>query len=137
MPPEVVLREVQAWIRKAESDLRNIDLVMVAEDAPFDTACFHAQQAAEKYIKALLTFLGIPFTKTHDLPELTLLLPADSMLRSEIDDLSDLADAAVTARYPDDMVEYDRPVAEELVDKAQSVKAAVLAELSRRGYLGP
>jgi len=74
MPPEAVIKEVKAWISKAENDFKNIKLVLPARDAPFDTVCFHAQQAAEKYIKAMLTFYGVPFSKTHDLPELLLLL---------------------------------------------------------------
>lgn len=135
MPPEAVLREVSAWINKAESDLKNVGLVLPAEDAPLDTVCFHAQQAAEKYIKALLTFLGIPFPKTHDLPELLLLLPGDSRVPAEVGDLSELADAGVSTRYPDDMTLYDRATAEEMVHKALAVKLAVIAELERRGFL--
>ena len=81
MPSDAVLHEVDAWIKKAESDFRNIEIVMPAEDAPFDTVCFHAQQAAEKYLKALLTFYGVPFGRTHDLPELILKLPEDSCSR--------------------------------------------------------
>ncbi len=105
-----------------------------APDAPFDTVCFHAEQAAEKYLKALLTFLGVPFGKTHDLPELLLLLPDDSSISVAVGDLSGLADAAVAARYPDDLSEYDRVVAEDMVRQAETVKSAVLRELEGRGY---
>lgn len=133
MPPEAVLHEVAAWIGKAENDLKNIELVLPAEDAPLDTVCYHAQQAAEKYLKALLTFLGIPFPKTHDLPELALRLPVDSAVRREVGDLSELADAAVSARYPGDMADYDRVTAEDMVRHALAVKTAVLAELERHG----
>ena len=135
MQPEAVLREVDAWIKKAESDFRNIYLVLPAGDAPFDTVCFHAQQASEKYLKALLTFLGIPFIKTHDLPELLLLLPDDSSVPAEVGDLSDLTDAAITSRYPGDFLEYDRNVAEEMTHKAETVKSSVLSELARRDYV--
>lgn len=134
MPPEEVLREVAGWIRKAENDLRNIEIVLPEEDAPFDTVCFHAQQAAEKYLKALLTFLGVAFPKTHDLPELLLLLPDDSRVPSSVGDLSDVADAAVSVRYPGDPDEFDRSAAEDLVSKAKLVKAVVIAELARLGY---
>ncbi len=68
MPPRDVMEEVAAWIKKAESDLKNISLVLPAEDAPFDTVAFHAQQAAEKYLKALLTFYGVPSRRTLCLP---------------------------------------------------------------------
>jgi len=120
---------------KAENDLKNIELVMKAADAPFDTVCFHAQQAAEKYIKALLTFYGIAFGKSHDLPELALLLPSTSRVPSEVGDLSELTDAAVIARYPGEAEEFNRETAEKLLKQAQIVKASVLAELRRSGLL--
>jgi len=134
MPSDAVLCEVEAWIRKAESDFKNIELVLPAPDAPFDTVCFHAQQAAEKYLKALLTFFGIPFGRIHDLPELVLFMPDDCPVRDIVGDLSDLTDAAVSARYPDDLLEYDRATAEEMTRKASVVRSAVLKEMARRGY---
>lgn len=136
MPREEVLREVAGWIAKAESDLKNIELVLPADDAPLDTMCFHAQQAAEKYLKALFTCYGIDFGRTHDLPELVLLLPSDSTVPTSVSDLSELTDAAVACRYPGDPDEFDRPLAERLVQQARDVKAVVLAELERLRY-GP
>lgn len=137
MRRDLVMRVVSNWIKKAESDLKNIALVLPARDAPLDTVCFHAQQAAEKYIKALLTFLGIPFPKTHDLPELVLLLPADSQVRNEVGDLSELADAGVTSRYPEDIWICDRDTAQVMVNQATMVKSSVILELERRGYASP
>jgi len=134
MPPEEVLREIAGWISKAESDFRNIDIVLPAKDAPLDTVCFHAQQGAEKYIKALLTFYGIPFGRSHDLPELLLLLPPESRVPAGVGDLSALADAAVASRYPGDPGEYDRASTQGLVQQARTVRLAVLEELERRGY---
>lgn len=134
MPPEPVLKEVEAWMRRAESDFRNIELVLPAADAPFDTVCFHAQQAAEKYLKALLTYYGVPFGRTHDLPELLRLLPSDSALPQTVGDLSELADAAVLARSPSDPDEFTREVATQLVEQARAVKSAVIAELKGIAY---
>jgi hypothetical protein len=37
---------------------------------PFDTACFHAQQAVEKYLKGVILLADQPFPFTHDLKEL-------------------------------------------------------------------
>jgi HEPN domain-containing protein len=137
MPSREVLEEVAAWIAKAESDFKNIELVLPADDAPFDTVCFHAQQAAEKYLKALLTFYGIPFRKTHDLPELVLLLPSRSSVPGEVGDLTDLTYAAADARYPNAAVQYDRTMAEGAVRTAELVKFSVLEELSSAGYIKP
>ena len=62
---------VRGWIEKAENDLKTAILTLRAgEECPADTVGFHAQQCAEKYLKALLTARGIDFPKTHDLGEL-------------------------------------------------------------------
>ena len=60
---------IRLRVEKAEHDLRNAEHTLTIEqDCPFDTVCFHAQQCAEKYLKALLVWKGIPFPKTHNLP---------------------------------------------------------------------
>jgi HEPN domain-containing protein len=61
------------WVSYAEEDL------VMAKSAlkrikPLTTAsCFHSQQCAEKYLKALLIAQNIEFPKTHDLPTLNTL----------------------------------------------------------------
>ncbi len=132
MAAKAVISEVKAWIQKAEADFQNIELVLPAKNAPFDTVCFHAQQAAKKYIKALLPFYGIPFGKSHDVDELLNLLPSKSKVRAAVGDLSELSDAAVMTRYPEDWdEEYDREIAERLVQQALMVKSAVMNELKQ------
>ena len=54
------------WMRKGDSDLADARRT-VGSGGPYDTACFHAQQAVEKYLKALLAFDGQPIPRTHDL----------------------------------------------------------------------
>ena len=46
----------RGWFRKAESDLYTAQRTLDG-DGPYDTACFHAQQVAEKYLKGLLAFM--------------------------------------------------------------------------------
>jgi HEPN domain-containing protein len=60
---------VRGWLLKAESDLSNARICLAAGQA-LDTACFHAQQAAEKFIKAHLTAYGIDFPFIHNLEKL-------------------------------------------------------------------
>jgi HEPN domain-containing protein len=58
-PPEVV-EILRQWVRKAEHDIEATRRIMAIEEGcPFDTVCFHCQQAAEKYLKCPLTYLGI------------------------------------------------------------------------------
>lgn len=55
---------VSAWLRKAEHDLLNIENNLASKEIPWDTVCFHAQQAAEKILKA---FSG--FSRTRSLED--------------------------------------------------------------------
>ena len=59
---------VRGWFSKAESDLITARLLL--EAGPYDNACFHAQQAVEKYLKGRLVLGEVPFPLTHDLQEL-------------------------------------------------------------------
>lgn len=60
---------VRGWLKKAESDLAAADLCLEAGRA-LDAACFHAQQAAEKFLKAYLLAQGADFPLTHNLEKL-------------------------------------------------------------------
>ena len=42
----------RTWLAKAEHDLLNIENNLQGLEIPWDTICFHAQQAAEKFLKA-------------------------------------------------------------------------------------
>jgi HEPN domain-containing protein len=66
-----------------------------------DQVCFHCQQCAEKYLKAVLHELGVAFSKTHDLEGLLdLLLPHHSALGRFRRGLRFLTEFAVDPRYP-------------------------------------
>ena len=68
--------DTEERLRKAEARLCFDDERMnAAEDLNYDLACFLAQQSVEKYLKALLCENSVPFPKTHDLNELSALLP--------------------------------------------------------------
>ena len=100
-------------------DLRTAGREFAAEPDPnFDAACFHAQQCAEKYLKAVLQEREAAFGKTHDL--LTLLdtlgpsNPSFADIREVVDELTDYA---VDLRYPGDSADRDR--AERAVETAR------------------
>lgn len=59
------------WIAKAEGDFATAQRELGATDRPnYDAVCFHAQQCAEKYLKAFLQEANFAFPKTHDLTDL-------------------------------------------------------------------
>jgi HEPN domain-containing protein len=123
MKPDALLA-AQRWMDKAASDLRACRILLAADDAPLSAVCFHAQQAAEKAVKALLTANGRPFPKTHHLPTVVRMLPADAGVGLTLDEQVELTHFAVAPRYPDDYVEIDRALAERLHALAESCAAA-------------
>jgi HEPN domain-containing protein len=89
------------WVRKAEDDWAIIQIAR-AEPRPYrDPICFHCQQAAEKYLKALLQEAGLPVPRTHNLESLLAdLMTSHPSLRGTRRGLRFLTDFAVDARYP-------------------------------------
>jgi HEPN domain-containing protein len=101
--PREVVEVVQQWVRKAEHDLEAARRILAVEEGcPYDTACFHCQQAVEKYLEALLTSLAIQAPRTHDLEELAALLTPEQALSVPLGELVGMTPYAVDARYADD-----------------------------------
>jgi HEPN domain-containing protein len=88
-------------VRKAEADHLAIRRSSRGKPPLHDIVCFHCQQCAEKYLKALLEELGTAVPKTHDLDDLLgLLAPHHPVLRALRRGLKFLTDFAVDTRYP-------------------------------------
>jgi HEPN domain-containing protein len=99
--PEKVAAVVSEWVAKAENDLKSAaHILRLGRECPTDIVCFHAQQAVEKYLKALLTAREIPFPKTHNIRKLVEMVPAGAPLSLSQDEQDELTDYATGARYP-------------------------------------
>ena len=94
---------VQEWLNLGQEDLATAaDMVSKRR---WRHVCFHAQQAAEKFIKALLASRQIEIVRTHDLEKLMdHFVEAKSWGLLE-PDILDLSEYAVDTRYPQDSVE--------------------------------
>ena len=118
----------QGWFRKADSDLADARRT-TASEGPYDTACFHAQQAVEKYLKGVLAWRGLVIPRTHDLEKLqrlcTQLEPWPELATC---DLIDLTAYAVELRY-DAEFWPPQPTAADAVKLAEQVRARVLARM--------
>jgi len=89
---------VLGWLRKAQSDGVALDVTLRA--GALDAACFHAQQATEKYLKAYLTDHEAPFPYTHNLSKLVeLCAQVDPDFRSLLPRVEPLTPYAVRSRY--------------------------------------
>ncbi|PSQ94091.1 MAG: DNA-binding protein, partial [Bacteroidetes bacterium QH_2_63_10] len=72
-----------------------------------ETLCFHAQQAAEKAIKAVLLAEERSFPYTHDLQQLLERLPDKVTVPSFVQEAVELTKYAVLSRYPADLAPVD------------------------------
>lgn len=94
-------RHTAQWVLKAEEDIEVARTLAVQAKPKRDIACFHCQQSAEKYLKALLQELGLAVPRTHDLVNLlNLLLPHAAALAPLRRGLRSLSRYAVEFRYP-------------------------------------
>ena len=100
MPPEhLAPDDPQEWLNRARSDLS-----MAQAEIPgvyLEDFCFHAQQAAEKALKALLIHRNIRFRYVHNVGELIgALEQAGGDVPETVREAASLTDFAVEARYP-------------------------------------
>ena len=66
----------QDWLIHAESDLQ-LAATGKSPKVLYETLCFHAQQAVEKALKAVLIANNVPSTKTHNIGSLLGMLPVN------------------------------------------------------------
>jgi HEPN domain-containing protein len=113
------------WIEKAEGDFATAQREVRARKQPnYDSACFHAQQCAEKYLKARLQEAQLTIPYTHDLVVLLqLLLPIEPSWVSLTHDLRALTVFGVTFRYPG--ASADQAMARDAVARCRIVRHVI------------
>jgi HEPN domain-containing protein len=117
------------WIEKAEGDFVTATREWRARRSPNDdAACFHAQQCAEKYLKARLQEAALVFPRTHDLEVLlNLLLPLEPTWAALRPALQLLTSYRVHIRYPG--AAANRRMAGEAVTCARDVRSTIRTAL--------
>lgn len=129
--PEQVLRDlVRQWLRHAEEDFQVAQELMERGRVSYNPVGFHAQQAAEKFIKALLTRHGVAFPKTHSIRILLeLAVPTLPDLYDRLISAHILTPYGVDIRYPGESPTLGRDEGAEAVRLAASVRTEVLSRL--------
>lgn len=90
----------QDWLARAKGDLA-LAKAPLPEGAFYEDLCFHAQQAAEKAVKAVYQHHGWTFRYIHDLEELLTGLKRQGLeVPDEIEETVVLTAFAMEARYP-------------------------------------
>jgi HEPN domain-containing protein len=92
----------QVLLRKAANDLTAADATLSRKQA-LDTVCFHAQQAVEKSLKAVLALHNVEYPWRHDLGELLQLAqPLAPHIQPFSDEIFRMTPYAVAVRYDDE-----------------------------------
>jgi len=113
---------IQAWMQRARSDLQLGRVALRSKGVLPEDACFHAQQCAEKALKALLLRLGVDFPKTHAIDVLLDLLKASGdEIPAGVDEAFALTEYAVQARYPGEWQPVTQAEARRAIDLAALV----------------
>ena len=117
------------WAAKAESDFGSADLLLHSGKMPIvDTACFHCQQCAEKYLKGYLQEHDVRFERTHVLAALLdLCVLVDDEFKQIAGDLDSLEGYAVAIRYPGVNVPVE--MGESAFDAAERIRKFIRMKL--------
>jgi len=125
---------VQQWLDKARKDLATGEILLREDFEDYENAGFHAQQAAEKFIKAFLVRHQIQFPKSHDIALLRQLVDrVDSRLAEKLATADALTPYGVEFRYPGDLPSVARDEGEKALRLAEHTRALIMESL--RSYL--
>ena len=112
----------EAWLYKANNDLKSALKLLEGDDPIMDTAIYHTQQCAEKALKGYLAFKKQPIKKSHDIE---LLVEICSAIDNEFEKLYDysenLTPYATAFRYPDIYLEPDYDEVYEAIGMAREI----------------
>ena len=126
---EAIRELVAEWMRRARSDLAVTRLTEDERIAP-EILAFHAQQAAEKALKALLVQRQVEFPRTHVIGLLLNLCQTAGYEGTEaLADAATLTRYAVATRYPGEEEAVNRREAREVTELAVQILAWVEAQI--------
>jgi len=130
-----IFRKVKQWMIYGDEDLRLArHALTLLSGCPYRLIAYHAQQCAEKYLKAYLVFHRIDFPYTHNISRLLELCEENSRWPGKIYEAEELTAFAITVRYPGEDEKVAKKEALRAVDIATKVKQTVRKTLKKEGF---
>lgn len=131
---DIINQQVKEWISFAESDLKfaQYGLDVEAEKA-YRIVAYHAQQCAEKSLKAYLVYQKIDFPYTHNILQLLNVCGETADWVSELQDAKNLTLYASTLRYPGQNIKVTEKEAIQAIEIAEHVCKVVKDALIAKG----
>lgn len=136
IPDEAIRQKVAQWLAYGDDDLRlaRHGFTML-RGSPYRLIAYHAQQCAEKYLKAYLVFHRVDFPYTHNIARLLELCADKGEWVDGLHEAEGLTPFAITARYPGE----DEAVTEEevrhAIEIATLVRQTVRTALAEEGMM--
>jgi HEPN domain-containing protein len=133
IPDQDHIENVILWMSYADEDLNLANYAMKMPGIrPYRLIAYHAQQCAEKYLKAYLVYHDIDFPYTHDIQKL-LNLCGSYIWIEKIKDAGGLTPYAISARYPGMNEPVTEDEAHNAVDLASKMKITIRKVLADDG----
>ncbi len=135
-PDEETRHQVRQWLAFADEDLRLAQGGMNLsgpEGPPYRLIAYHAQQCAEKCLKAYLVCQGVDFPYTHNISTLLELCSDYADWPASLREAEELTDYAITTRYPGETAEVTSHDAQRAIELAERVRSRVQAALCEGG----
>lgn len=124
-----ITKYVTDWLSRADEDILIAELA-IKNDGPPNLICFHAQQAAEKCLKAFLSYREFTVRKVHDLPTLIVdCAKFDAEFLEFKENAIYLTQFYIETRYPGDMPIFNINEARKALNGALDIKKFVLSKI--------
>ena len=130
--PNERLDSTAEWLSSANDEILTVEILREKGQHLTGQICFHSQLAAEKAIKAGLTFLDIQFPLIRDLVKLRQLLPSDWDSLPDTEALTVLSEWAKKGRYVQTATLPSIGQSEEAYRQAKAVVTAIEKALSAK-----
>ena len=129
-----ILKKVMQWISLADEDLNLASHALgLGTKSPYRLIAYHAQQCAEKYLKAYLVYHNVDFPYTHSIRVLLKICSNLATWAPTLKDADELSPYAITARYPGEEQEVIEAEAKRAIDLARKVRQQVGTALKQLG----
>ena len=121
----------ELFLRKSRQDEFVLDKLISDPTSPDEVIGFHAQQAVEKMLKAVLALRAVRFGKVHQIGHLLALLHKNNLAYpSEFEELDQLTPFAAELRYQDLLAasgrSFDRVWVREMISRVKAWAESVL-----------
>jgi len=133
-----ILKKVMQWLNLADEDLNLASHAFgLGAQSPYRLIAYHAQQCAEKCLKAFLVYHNVDFPYTHNIRRLLIFCAEHAEWTDTVKGAEELTPYAITARYPGEDEQVSEAEAKRAIELARQVRTQVRNALDQLGLKLP